>query len=215
MHLCLRILKAFLYGPLRTVLLLTCWLLFPILVSLSMSAFLPKSFQVFSLFLKYWKKCTVRCFKTFLYLFLLCRQTGCSFPSILWNCLLWCSYNFLPTGLSALSLKHLPIRCLDFLYWFSKFPIFGLPFSFSAFFVLLFGMCSSTLFSNHVTEIFISVFMFFTSKSPILFLESSLWTTLYSFFFNGYTVYFYLSENLNLIVCWNFFFFFTFLLSSL
>lgn len=40
---------------LRPVLLLTHQLLFPILVSLCVSAFLPKSFKIFSLFPKYWK----------------------------------------------------------------------------------------------------------------------------------------------------------------
>ena len=39
-----------------------------------------------------------------LFIYFYCaRQTCCSFSSVLWNGFLWCSYNFLPTGLSAFS----------------------------------------------------------------------------------------------------------------
>lgn len=66
---------------------------------------------------------------------------------------------FSPLG-SLLSLSETPTNEIFRLVLISKFPIFGLPFSFYAFFVLPFGMFSSTLFSNHAIEIFISVIMF-------------------------------------------------------
>lgn len=67
---------------------------------------------------------------------------------------------FSPLG-SLLSLSETPTNeIFRLLVLISKFPIFGLPFSFYAFFVLLFGMFSLTLFSNHAIEIVISVIMF-------------------------------------------------------
>lgn len=119
MHLCLRIFSSSLWFFSRPVLLLTHQLLFPILVSLCVSAFLLKALR-FSLYSPSTEKCTVGCFKTFIYLFLLCLSNWLFILCSL-KLFFMMFYNFLPTGLSALFLKHLSMRYLDFLYWSLNF----------------------------------------------------------------------------------------------
>lgn len=76
----------------------------------------------FSLYSPSTEKCTVGCFKTFIYLFLLCLSN--------WLFILFCSLKlffmmFLQLSphwaLCSLFLKHLPMRYLDFLYWSLNF----------------------------------------------------------------------------------------------
>lgn len=123
-------------------------------------------------------------------------------------------YNFLPTVLSDLSFWNTyQLDIIDLLYWFSNFPIFCLPFSFSVslfyfwdvFFNCISKSCHWLLYVCHTIH----------TQEPYLFPESCLLDYL-ALLFYGCTVSFYLSENLNLIFCLlDFFFDFSFSFESL
>ena len=81
-------------------------------------------------------------------------------------------------ALCCLFLKHLPMRYLDFLYWFLNFLylVSHFPSMLSLFYCL-----ECFLQPYFLIMPLKSLFLSLCFKSPILFLESSLWTTLYSF----------------------------------
>lgn len=155
-----------------------------------------KAFR-FSLYSPSTEKCTVGCFKTFIYLFLLCPSN--------WLFILFCSLKlffmmFLQLSphwaLCSLFLKHLAMRYLDFLYW-------------SLNFLYLVSHFPSMLSLFYCLECFLqpyflimplkSLFLSLCFKSPIPWKFSLNHPVL--FCFNGYIVSFYLSENLNLVFC--------------